>query len=148
MTAAPISAIGASRFQWSARNFDFTLHYDAAPAGADSYLGSFNFHQVHIAERRDLPFAFDLSGKFTLHRDSFELDQLACNLPHSELNLRAELPSFARSDWNLRYRGRLSLEDVRTIFRAPTTPGGVADFSGQAHYAAGQWTAKRLLRRS
>lgn len=125
----------------TARDFDFTLRYAAAPAGADSYLGSFTFRQVHIAERRDLPFAFDLSGKFTLHRNSFELDQLACNLPHSELNLRAELPSFARSDWNLRYRGLLSLEDVRTIFRAPTTPSGVADFSGQAHYAAGQWTA-------
>jgi translocation and assembly module TamB len=125
----------------AARNFDFTLHYAAAPAGADSYLGSFNFHQVRMAERRDLPFVFDLSGKFTLHREAFELDQLTCNFPHSELNLRAELPSFARSDWNLRYRGRLSLEDVRTIFRAPTTPGGVADFSGQAHYTAGLWTA-------
>ena len=65
-----------------------------------------------------------------------------CKLPHSDLNLRAELASFAKPDWALHYRGRLSLTDVRTILREPTTPDGVADFSGQAHYGADQdeWT--------
>jgi hypothetical protein len=62
-------------------------------------------------------------------------------LPHSDLNLRAELPSFERSDWNLHYRGRLTLADVRTIFRSPLTPDGIGDFSGQARYASGEWTA-------
>ena len=76
-----------------------------------------------------------------MHPNSFELDDLALKLPHSDLNLRAELPSFTQSDWNLHYRGRLTLADVRTIFRSPLTPDGIADFSGQARYASGQWTA-------
>jgi translocation and assembly module TamB len=122
--------------------FQFSLHYNGGAPGTELYLGSFGFHHALMAERRDVPFAFDASGKFTLHRDSFELDQFVLHLPYSELNLRAELPSFSRPDWNLRYRGRLSLEDVRIIFHAPTTPGGMADFSGEAQYAAGQWTAK------
>jgi len=122
-------------------DFHFALHYTAPSPGAEAYLGSFDFHDVFIAAGHDLPFAFNLSGRFTLHRDSFELDQLTLNLPNSELNLRAELPSFSRPDWHLRYRGRLSLDDVRTILRAPTTPRGTTEFSGQAHYAAGRWTA-------
>ncbi|HUJ29730.1 MAG TPA: translocation/assembly module TamB domain-containing protein [Candidatus Acidoferrum sp.] len=123
-----------------AHNFDFTMRYNGTTPGDDVYLGTFRFEKVHIAERHDTPFAFDVSGKFTLHRNSFDLDELACKLPHSELNLRGQMPSFERPDWDLWYRGRLSLEDVATILHAPTTPGGIADFSGQAHYATGQWT--------
>jgi translocation and assembly module TamB len=122
-------------------NFDFALHYSAASPGGEAYLGRFDFHDVFIAAGHDVPFAFNLSGRFTLHRDSFELDQLTLNLPNSELNVRAELTSFSRPDWHFRYRGRLSLDDVRTILRAPTTPRGITDFSGQAHYADGRWTA-------
>ena len=99
-----------------------------------------------------MPFRFDVSAKFTLHRDAFELQELVWKGPHSQLNLRADLASFAKPDWDLRYRGKLSLDDIRTIFRKPTAPGGVADFSGQAHYASnaapegetpkpGNWTA-------
>jgi translocation and assembly module TamB len=136
-------------------NVDFALHYKAPPGAPESYVGEFHWEQVELAERRYRPFRFDLSAKFTVHPDAFELDEFVWKLPHSELNLRAELPSFARSDWNLRYRGRLSLADVRTILRAPTTPDGIVDFSGQAHYASapassakkegaparGEWTA-------
>jgi translocation and assembly module TamB len=118
------------------RNFEFALHYEAPPNAPDSYAGQLRWQQVELAQRRYLPFRFDLSAKFTLHRDAFELDELVWKLPHSEIDLRAELPSFARSDWNLRYRGWLSLADVRTIFRAPKTPDGIVDFSGQAHYAS------------
>ncbi|MGA8222858.1 MAG: translocation/assembly module TamB domain-containing protein [Candidatus Acidiferrales bacterium] len=123
------------------QNLEFLLHLDAPAGGTESYVGSFRCQQVEVAERRDVPFRFDISAKFTLHPDAFELDELVWKLPHSELNLRAELPTFSRSDWNLRYRGRLSLADVRTIFRQPTTPDGIADFTGQAHYTGGEWTA-------
>lgn len=127
------------------QNFNFALHYDAPAGGADSYIGNLSWQQVKLAAKKDVPFPFDLSVKFTLHRDSFEADEIVLKALHSELNLRAELPSFARSDWNLKYRGRLSLADVRKITREPTTPDGNADFSGQAHYvvgaeAAGEWT--------
>ena len=121
------------------QNFEFSLQFDSQ-AGAGSYVGSLQWKQVEIAARRDEPFRFDISTKFTLHRDAFELDELVCKLPHSELNLRAELPSFDRSDWIFRYRGRLSLTDVRRILRAHETPDGIADFSGVARYASGEWT--------
>ena len=122
------------------QDLQFLLHYDASSPGAESYVGNFSCQKVELAERRDVPFRFDISTKFTLHRDSFELDQLVWKLPHSELNLRAELPTFARSDWNVRYRGRLSLADVRTILRQPTTPDGIAEFSGLGSYISGEWT--------
>jgi translocation and assembly module TamB len=133
------------------QNLEFSLSYNFSANGRDSYIGDLRWQDVEMAERRDVPFRFDLSAKFTLHRDAFELDELVCKLPHSELDLRAELPSFSRADWTLRYRGRLSLADVRTIFRAKTVPGGVADFSGQASYSAaggrsGEWTANGYYR--
>ncbi|HTW22458.1 MAG TPA: translocation/assembly module TamB domain-containing protein, partial [Candidatus Baltobacteraceae bacterium] len=134
------------------QNFEFTLHYDAPANAPDSYVGNFQWQQVRLALRHDVPFRFDVSTKFTLQRDSFELQELVLNLPHSQFNLRASLASFARPDWDFRYRGRLSLDDVRTIFRKPTAPQGTADFSGSAHYASnvdstgaqlkpGDWTA-------
>ncbi len=114
----------------------------------DSYVGDLSWQQVEFAEKRNMPFRFDLSAKFTLHRDSFELDDLVCKLPHSEFDLRAELASFERPDWTLHYRGRLSLADVRRIFRAPTTPDAIADFlrAGALHRSrgpngSGEWTA-------
>jgi translocation and assembly module TamB len=133
------------------RDFNFTLHYDSPPNGADSYVGDLDWKQVKLAARHDVPFPFDLSAKFTLHRDSFELNEIALKALHSSLNLQAELPSFARPDWDFKYRGRLSLADIRNVMRQPTTPDGDADFSGQAHYRSGaarngaatggEWTA-------
>lgn len=117
-------------------NLDFVLHYDAPATGADSYAGNLVWRDVRVAAKRDVPFPFDFSVKFLLHRDSFEVDELVVKVLHSQLNLRAELPSFARGDWDIRYRGRLALADIRHIFRSPHTPGGDVDFSGQAHYAA------------
>jgi translocation and assembly module TamB len=122
-------------------NLAFRMQYDHPADGGDSYVGNLVWPQVQIAAKRDAPFRVSLSTKFTLRRDSFDLDELVCDLPHSELNLRAELASFAAPNWDLHYRGRLSLADVRTIFRQPETPDGIADFSGEARYAGGEWTA-------
>lgn len=119
-------------------NLEFSLNYAGAPGNAASYIGNFQWQQVAVAERDDRPFRFDISAKFDVHPNSFELDELVWKFPHSELDLQAQLPSFAKSEWNLKYRGRLSLADVRTIFREPTTPDGLADFSGQAHYELAQ----------
>ncbi len=123
------------------QNFDFKLNYELAPHGADFYVGSLQWKQVEIAERQDATFRSDLSAKFTLHRDAFELDELVWKLPHSEFNLRAELPSFSRPVWNFRYRARVSLVDLRAIFRQPLIPDATADFSGQASYHLNDWTA-------
>jgi translocation and assembly module TamB len=134
------------------RNFKFTVHYDAPAAAADAYVGSFEWQQVRLAAGRDMPFRFDVSAKFTLHRGAFELQELVWTGLHSQLNLRARLASFARPDWDLWYRAKLSLDDVRAIFHKVTVPRGMANFSGRAHYASnaepgsgivkpGDWTA-------
>ena len=122
-------------------NLEFTLQYAVPVAGEQAYVGNLLLRRVQVVARRDAPFRFDLSAKFTLRPGSFDLGEMICVLPHSELHLSAQLPSFARPDWNVRYRGTISLADVRTIFRQPTTPDGIADFSGQGRYASGEWTA-------
>jgi translocation and assembly module TamB len=122
------------------KDLEFTLRYAAPMSGPDAYVGNLTWKQVELAQAHNVPFRFDIVTKFTLHRNAFELDDLVCKLPHSELDLRAEMPSFAKGDWNLHYRAKLALEDVRTIYRVPTVPDGIGDFSGQAHYTAGEWT--------
>ena len=124
------------------RNLEFVLKYAARVAGGEAYVGNFQWRQVELTARKDAPFASDISAKFTMHRDAFELDEFVWKLPHSELNVRAELPTFSGNDWNLHYRGRLSLADVRTIVREPLTPDAIADFAGEARYASGEWTAQ------
>jgi translocation and assembly module TamB len=123
------------------KNLQFQLHLNASSPGTESYVGNLQWQQIELAARHDLPFRFDISAKFALHPNAFELDNLVLKLPHSDLNLRAELSSFTQPEWNFHYRGRLTLADVRTIFRSPLTPDGIADFSGQARYASGDWTA-------
>ncbi len=134
--------INDQKYPLSARgqNFQFHLMYDHPLVGAESYVGNFQWNQIEVDIPRDSPFRFDTSAKFTLHRDSFVLDDLNLKLPHSDLNLRAELSSFQSSAWDLHYRGTLSLADVRTIIRQPLVPDGITDFSGTARYAAREWS--------
>ena len=122
------------------QNLAFLLQYVMPAEGNGAYAGNLSWNQVELDLQKDVPVRFDLSTKFVLHHDSFELDELVWRTLHSELNLRAEQPSFARAEWNMHYRGRLSLEDVRKIFREPLTPDLIADFSGEARYASGDWS--------
>ena len=122
------------------RNFHFHLAYDHPLTGADSYIGDFEWYQIEVAAKHDTPFRFDTTGKFLLHRDSFELTDFNLKLPHSNVSLRAELSSFENPAWDLHYRGRLTLEDVRMIVRQPLVPDATADFSGSAHLAANDWS--------
>ena len=101
------------------RDCNLGLRYDSPAAGGDSYIGNVSLRQVRVAAKRDLPFPFDLTAKFTLHRDAFELDQMSLKLARSNVDLQASLPSFSSSDWDFKYRGRLSLADVRSITRQP-----------------------------
>ena len=127
-------------FGMKGQNFHFHLAYDHRLGAADSYIGDFEWYQVEVAEKRDAPFRFDTSGKFLLHRDSFELTDFDLKLPHSDISLRAELTSFRQPAWDLHYRGKLSLDDVRVIVRQRLVPDATTDFSGTAHYSAGDWT--------
>jgi translocation and assembly module TamB len=122
------------------QNFHFHLAYDHPLTSADSYIGDFEWYQIEVAAHGDAAFRFDTTGKFLLHRDSFDLTDFNLKLPHSNLSLRAELASFAQPVWDVHYRGQLSLQDVRTIVRQPLVPDAVTEFSGNAHFAAGDWT--------
>jgi translocation and assembly module TamB len=120
------------------RDFQFAMDRMAPAGGSESYVGRFEWKQIDTAAWRYLPFRSDVALKFTLSRDAFSLDDFQWKGPRSEFAGRAELPSFARHDWNFHYRGRLNLADVRTILRKPNTPDGTVDFSGDGSYAADQ----------
>jgi len=116
------------------KDFQFDLHYSAPADAPDFYTGQVDWQRVQIERGPWRQFASDFSAKFTLHRNSFALDEFVWKLPHSEIHLRAELASFAQPRWNLRYRGNLSLADLRSIFRKRNIPDGAVEFSGQAQY--------------
>jgi translocation and assembly module TamB len=118
----------------SGNDFQFDLNYSAPPDAPDFYTGRLNWRDVQLQRRPWRQFASSFSANFTLYRGSFDLDELVWNLPHSEIRLRANLASFARPEWTLRYRGNLSLADLRTIFRKPNIPEGAVEFSGRAQY--------------
>lgn len=130
--SAPVAAEGS--------NFEFVMNYEAAAGGKDSYAGKMSWEKVQVAAKRYLPFRSDMAAKFTLSRDGLTLDELKVKLPHSEVDARAEMASFASNDWNFRYRGHLELEDVRTILRKPTTPYGGVEFTGTASVKKGDWS--------
>jgi len=125
---APLSVEG--------QNFQFSLGYVAATTGTDSYEGNFTWQQVLFTDRRFWPVRFDLSTKFTLEREEFSINELIVKAPQSELDLRTELASYTQPEWNVHYRGRLSLTEVRRIFRIKNIPEGVTEFAGQARYVA------------
>ncbi len=123
------------------QNFRFALDFDAPAPGRETYVGTLAWKQMAFAARRYLPFRSDLSAKFTLMHDAFSLDDLRWTLPHSEFQIRAELPSFRQPAWNFHYRGRVNLGDVRAILRKPHSPLGIVEFSGAGGLANGAWTA-------
>lgn len=115
-------------------NFRFDLNY-SAPAGAPAfYTGRLSCQHVELERTPWRQFASNFSARFTLHPDSLALDEFVWGLPHSEIRVRADLASFARPAWSVRYRGNLSLADLRAIFRKKNIPDGAVEFSGQAEY--------------
>ncbi len=115
-------------------NFQFDLGYGAPAAAPTFYAGNLVWQNVQIARAPWREFASTFSAKFTLYPDSFDLDELVWTLPRSQVRVRADLASFARPAWSLRYRGNLALSDLRTIFRKKNIPDGAVEFSGQAEY--------------
>lgn len=122
---APVSIDGG--------DFQFDLNYSAPGATPSFYTGRLSWRHVQLERTPWREFASDFSARFTLYPDSFDLDEFVWQLPHSEIRVRASLPSFTRPAWALRYRGNLSLADLRMIFRKKNIPDGMVDFSGQAH---------------
>lgn len=121
--------------------FEFALDSHSG-TGGPFYRGRLNWRQMILAAGRYLPFPSDVSLSFNLERDALEVNQLRWKLLHSELDLQAALASFTRPDWSFRYRGKLGLEDMRTILRKHNAPGGQVEFTGEGRYAGGQVGAR------
>jgi translocation and assembly module TamB len=115
-------------------NFQFNLGYGAPAAAPAFYAGYIVWENVQIDRAPWREFASSFSARFILHPDSLDLDELVWSLPHSRVRVRADLASFAHPQWSLRYRGNLTLADLRTIFRKKNIPDGAVEFSGQAQY--------------
>jgi translocation and assembly module TamB len=118
------------------KNFLFDLRYNAPANAPDFYTGRVEWQKVRLERSPWREFSSGFSAKFTLHRDSFDLDELVWRLPHSEIRVRGSLASFTRPQWDIRYRGNLSLADLRMIFRKHNIPDGAVEFSGRAQYEA------------
>ena len=116
---------------------DLSVDYSESPGGP-TYMGDLRWQQIDLAARRYLPFRSDVSARFQFRPDSFSVTQLVWNLPHTSIEAQFGVASFAQPGWNFRYRGRLDLQDIRTILRKPNTPDGRVEFTGQGNYAAGQ----------
>jgi translocation and assembly module TamB len=124
-TRKPLAAEGGK--------FEFAMDY-ADDAGSPAYLGRVSWQKFKVAAWGFLPFASDLSAKFTLRPDSFSLTQMQWKIPHSEIDAQASVASFSQPAWNFRYRGQLNFEDIRSILRQPSTPGGQVEFTGEGKY--------------
>jgi len=122
--------------------FRFALDFHASAAGQESFEGMASWNKMKLAARRYLPFASDWRLKFTLGRESLEVNEFAWKLPHSELRAEARLASFAKPEWSFRYQGTLSLDDLRSLLRKPHSPRGLVAFSGEGNNAGGELSLK------
>jgi translocation and assembly module TamB len=114
-------------------NFEFSTDY-AVDGGKPLYLGRVSWQKFQVAVWGDLPFASDLSAKFTLRPDSFSMTQLQWKIPHGEIEAQAELASVLQPAWSFRYRGQMNLEDLFSILHKPHAPTGHIEFTGDGSY--------------
>lgn len=117
----------------------FSLAVDYADSqGRRSYLGDLRWGQIQVAAQRFMPFASNVAMRFELAPDSLTITQLLLNLPHTSIDAQLGVPSFVHPTLNFRYRGKLDFEDIKTILRKPTTPGGRVQFTGDGGYDGGK----------
>lgn len=123
------------------QNLNFTLNAQGA-GGNIVYAGNLNWPAFTVLHSPYAPFHSDLLAKFTLSHQSLDVTELIWKLPHSELDMRAEMPNIAQNDWNFRYRAQTSLEDARAIFRERNIPSAKIEASGSASFSAGKWNGQ------
>ena len=66
------------------------------------------------------------------------MTQFVWTAPHTSIDAQFSVAHFAHPEFAFRYRGRLDLEDVRTILRKPSSPSGRVGFTGNGKYAEGK----------
>lgn len=117
--------------------FELALDYSDAQ-GRRRYLGDLRWQQMELVARRYLPFPSDVSVRFTLEPDSFSVTQFVWRLPRSSVDAQVQVAGFVHPVWSFRYRGRLDLQDLRTILRKPNSPTGQVDFNGNGKFTGGK----------
>jgi translocation and assembly module TamB len=133
----------------SGGRFEFAMNY-TQEGGRPVYLGQLGWQQFQIAAFRDMPFASNVSARFTLRQDSFSLTQLQWKTAGAEIDALATLASFADPAWKFRYRAQLRLEELWAILRQRGAPGGHIEMTGDGVYVgakvnvSGRYTADRL----
>jgi translocation and assembly module TamB len=103
------------------------------------YLGTLDWQSMHFTAKSFLSLPVSISAKFTVWRDGFTLEQGVLSAAHSHVDAQAELQDFAQPKWSFRYRGWLSLLDLRETLRSPETPTGHVDVRGEGTFAGGQF---------
>ena len=110
-----------------ARDFQFAMNYVGKTPGKEAYVGQFGWKQMQFVARRYLPFASDLSARFTLLRNSMSIDDLHWKTSNTALEARAEVKQFQPLNMEFHCRLRVSLPDLRVILRKPEMPDGLVD---------------------
>ena len=117
----------------------FSLAVDYADVqNQRSYMGDLRWGQIQVAAQRFMPFRSNIAVRFELDPDALTITQLLLNLPHTSIDAQLGISSFVHPTYNFRYRGQLNFEDIKTILRKPTTPGGRVQFTGDGGYASGK----------
>jgi translocation and assembly module TamB len=125
-----------------AKGDNFALALDWGQSGnSPMYAGKLGWEGFTFAAGRYVPFAADLSLKFSFLANAFHVDQMHLKLPHSSFDVQLDVENLANPTMKYRYRGWLDFADLRTILRKPRTPGGKADFTGEGNFANGEWQA-------
>jgi translocation and assembly module TamB len=115
------------------------LALDASgPADRPLYLGTLDCQSMNFTAKKFLPIPISIAAKFTVSQNGFALEQGVFSAAHSHLDAQAELRDFAQPKWSFRYRGWLTLLDLREILRSPDVPTGHVDVRGEGTLVAGQ----------
>jgi translocation and assembly module TamB len=101
------------------------------------YVGSLDWKEVEIAEKRFVPVPVNLSTRFSVGRDSFALEQAQIGLGRSRVDLQAALTNYNDPNITYKYRAWMEIADFRKTFRSPQTPTGKVELRGEGALNAG-----------
>jgi translocation and assembly module TamB len=114
--------------------FQFAMSYDGRTRGKEAYLGQVSWKQMQFVAQRNLPFSSNISARFALMPNSMSLDDLRWKTSNTSLEAHADVRQFQPLAMDFHYRVRVSLPDIRTILRKPTTPDGIVDATMNGSY--------------
>ena len=100
------------------------------------YIGTLQWESIELARRRDVPVPANVSAKFSLGPDGFNLEQGVMDLGRSHVDMQAHAKDLSGGEWTYRYRGWLDLLDLREAFRTPEIPLGRIDLRGEESWRA------------